>query len=168
VSLVALFFPAAAAALLDLTLGAAIVVLGGHPSFSVAVVAVWAALRPREEAMVIAPVAGLLLGLLGHEPLGASMVALAPVVLLGCLRDPASVQRRLAAALGTACAGGAAYVAVVALIEGMALHALPPASVTLGAMAGTALASTVLALVLYWPVGRFAWRPATWGDVRRV
>lgn len=166
-SLLLLLIPGAAAVLLDLTLSPALRILGAHPSFSVALVATWAVLRRREETMVLAPATGLLLGLLGNEPLGASVLALTPVVMLGWLRDPAETGGRFAATLGVAAVGAAAYVAVVALAAALTGRALPAPAAAAQAMAGAALLTVPPAAVLYWPLARAAWQPRVRGEFRR-
>ena len=157
----------AMAALLDLTVTPGIRALGGHPSVCVALVAVWAVLRRREEAMVLAPATGLMLGLLGNEPLGASIVGLAPAVLLASRRDPDVTEGRFVAALGIAAVSAAAYVAVVALAGAATGGGIPSPAETLRAMAGTAVLTAPIAALVYWPVARAAWQPRVRGQFRR-
>lgn len=162
-----LLLAALAAALTDLTVTPSFRAFGGHASLSVALVAVWAVLRRPDEAMLLAPAAGLLLGLLGNEPLGASVLALAPAVLLASLRNPASTEGRFTAAMAIAFAAAAAYVVVVTLTEAAVSRSAPAPRDTLRAMVGSAVLTASLAVLLYWPVARAAWQPRVRGRFRR-
>ena len=165
--LVFLFVTAAVAVLLDLTLGPGLRALGAHPSFTVALVTVWAVLRRRQEAMVLAPAAGLLLGLLGTQPLGVAVLALALVVLLASLRDANGSEGRFRATLVIAAAGSAAYAVLIVIATLLAGQRLPAADVITRAIGGAVLLTTPLAAVLYWPVARAAWQPRIRGQFRR-
>ena len=162
-----LLVTAAVAVLLDLTLGPGLRAFGAQPSLTVAVVTVWAVLRRRQEAMVLAPAAGLMLGLLGNQPLGAAVMALAFVVLLGTLRDPNVAEGRFRATLAIAAAGSAAYVVLIAIATLLTGRRLPAPDVITRAVAGTVLLTIPLAAVLYWPVARAAWQPRIRGQFRR-
>lgn len=166
-SILLLLLPALTAALLDLTLSPGLRAFGGHPSVSVALVAAWAVLRRREEAMLLAPLTGLLLGLLGNEPLGASLLALAPTVVVAQLHDVNKPEGRLTATLGTAFAGAALYVALVAATEAAVGRGVPAPAAMLRAMGATGLLTTAIALLLYWPLARSAWQPRVHGEFRR-
>ncbi len=166
-SLLALLIPALMAAILDLALASQLELFGGRPIISVAVVAVWTVLRRREEAMVLAPVTGLLLGLLGSEPLGASVLGLIPVVLIAGLRDPSAAEGRFVMTLIAAAAGAGLYVLVVALTNaGVARVALAPLATIRAALAAVVFTTPVAGL-LYFPMTRVAWRERMPGQFRR-
>ncbi len=166
-SLLALLIPALIAAVLDLTVGSQLDLFGGRPAFAVAVVAVWAVLRRRDEALVLAPLTGLLLGLLGNEPLGASVIGLAPVVLIAGLRDPSAVEGRFAMTLIAAAAGAALYTLVVAIANAAVVRVgLAPLATLRAALAG-AVFTTPVAGLLYFPMTRVAWRERMPGQFRR-
>ncbi|MBI2761739.1 MAG: hypothetical protein HYX51_09985 [Chloroflexi bacterium] len=166
-SLLLLLIPAAAAALLDLTLFANIRLLGAHPLLSVALVSVWAVLRRREEAMVLAPAAGLLLGLFGNEPLGASVLGLAPLVLMAAMRDPSTPDGRLSMCVWVAFAGAALYVALVTIVDSIVNRTAPGLAPTVRQMGAAAVLTAVLSAVLYLPLIRTAWQPRVPGHFRR-
>jgi rod shape-determining protein MreD len=167
VSLLVPALTALLAALLDLTAASRLSLFGGHPSVCVAVVAAWTVLRRRRAAMTLAPLAGIALGLLGNEPLGASVLGLAPVVLLGQLRDRDRPEGRLRATVGLALAGAAAYVLIVALVEAAVFRMVPPVVAVARAGAGAAVLTAALTAVLYWPLARSAWMPHVPGQFRR-
>jgi rod shape-determining protein MreD len=162
-----LLLPALAAVLLDLTLAPSLRLFEAQVSFCVAMVAVWGVLRRREETLLLAPLAGLLLGLLGNEPLGTSVLALIPVAALSTRRDPDQPEGRYSAAILAAFMGAAGYVLCVLLIEAAVGRFIPDPLVVLRVTAGGALLTTVLAAVLYWPLVGAAWQPRAPGQFRR-
>jgi rod shape-determining protein MreD len=167
VSLILLLIPAFLAALFDLTVASAFRLFGAQPSITVALLAAWAVLRRREEAMLMAPAAGLVLGLLGNEPLGASMLGLAPVVLLASMRNPEVTEGRIYIAVAVALGGAAAYVLIVAVITSIAGKFAPEPQALLRQMAGTALLTAPMTAMVYFPLARIAWQPHLRGDFRR-
>jgi hypothetical protein len=167
VSLLLLLLPAASAAMLDLSLFANIRLLGSHPLLSVALVSVWAVLRRREEAMVLAPATGLFLGLFGSEPLGASVLGLMPLVLLAAMRDPSVPEGRFSMCVWVALAGAALYVALVTVADSAVNRAAPALLPTLRQMGGAGVLTAVLAAVVYLPLIRTAWQPRVPGHFRR-
>lgn len=166
-SLLALLIPAVMAVLLDLTLAPDLRLFGAHPSFSVALIAVWAIVRRRDEVVVMAPAVGLLLGILGNEPLGASVLGLTPVVLLAWPRHPESSKGRFSALLVTAFLGAAAYVLIVMLITALAARELPGPGDTIRIMGVAALLTTVFACMLYWPLARTSTNTRARGEFHR-
>lgn len=155
-------------ALLDLTLLPSMRVFDAHPSAAVATVAVWSVLRRREEAMLLAPAAGLMLGLLGNEPLGASILGLAPTVLFATRRDPAAPDGRFTAVVRAACLGTVAYTLTLAVLLAV-LRDVPLAPLALARqMVVTAALTALLAGMLYWPVARVAWQAHLPGRFRRL
>lgn len=166
-SLVLLLLPAVLTALLDLTTAPTIRLFGAHPSLCVALLSVWAVLRRREEAMVLAPVMGLTLGLLGNEPLGVSVIGLAPVVLLAARRNPEIAEGRFVTALGIAALGAAVYTLVLAVAVSVQGKVAPSPSALLRGLAGTVVLTAAVAALVYLPLMRVAWQPHVRGDFRR-
>ncbi|MFQ6020075.1 MAG: rod shape-determining protein MreD, partial [Dehalococcoidia bacterium] len=62
-------------------------ILGVTPDLVLIFVACWAMLRGQREAMLVVPVAAVLRDLATSYPVGTSLLALAPIVLLTTLRD---------------------------------------------------------------------------------
>lgn len=59
---------------------------GLQPNLILVVLTAWITLRGISEALVLIPFTGVLLGLVGSAPLGAPILALAPLAILGDLR----------------------------------------------------------------------------------
>jgi hypothetical protein len=154
-------------ALLDLALFANVRVFDSHPSGAVAAVAVWCVLRRRDEAMLLAPAAGLFLGLLGNEPLGASVLGLAPTVLLAVRRAPPAADGRFLTTLEAAAAGSALYSLTLAVLVAL-LRQVPLAPVALARqMITSGLLTALVAAVLYWPMAHVAWQARLPGRFQR-
>jgi rod shape-determining protein MreD len=61
-------------------------VFGVVPNLVLALAVCWAVARGQQEAMVIVPIAGVFLGLLGSQSVGVVVLAMAPIVLLSELQ----------------------------------------------------------------------------------
>lgn len=154
-------------AILDISAGSTVRAFGGSPSVAVALLAVWGVVRPREEALLIAPAAGVTLGLLGQGPLGAPLLALLPVVLLGAIRAPEASGRRLTAVVLIAITGAVINAAVLTGVDLIAARQSPPPIAAVSALVGAALLTAPVALLIYCLVARFAWQPRAPGEFRR-
>lgn len=155
------------AVLLDVSLAPGATFLGGRPSLVLVLVGLWAALRPEAEVMVLVPVAGLLLGLIGNEPLGASVLALTPFVLLGLTQRPRTSERRFLFAVLLVLTGTLAYALIYTVVARLWGE---PAPITVEAMRAVTLAALLnglLAAVLYWPLARTAPTAPVRSDLRR-
>jgi rod shape-determining protein MreD len=155
------------AVLLDLAVAPGAQFFGVRPSFTLVVVALWSALRPREEAMLLAPVAGLLLGLLGTEPLGVSVLALAPLVLLGGLNTARGARRRALATVGLVAFGTLVYVPVYGVLSALFGGAAPVGWGTVRVLLFVAILNTLLAAVVYLPLARLSVDRTTHRQFRR-
>ena len=143
---------ALSAVLVDLAFAPGAALFGVRPQFTLVVIALWAALRPDLEVMLLAPVAGLLLGLLGNETLGASVLALAPAVVLGLAIRGRSTHRRLILTMGLVVVSTLAF-AVVFLLVQMLAGARPALGLEwFGVLSRLSLVNALLAAALYWPI----------------
>jgi rod shape-determining protein MreD len=91
-------------------------VFGAHPNLMLIVLASWAIVRGREEAMMLIPVAGLTLGLLDSHPLGLHLLALVPLALLLLAHDLRLIQADLVVALAIVLLATLAYEAVFLVV----------------------------------------------------
>lgn len=145
--------PAAFAAVLcDFALAPGAEFLGVRPSITLVLVVLWSALRPLNEAMLLAPVAGLLLGLLGTEPLGVSVLAFAPVVLLGGFNAARGRERRALFAAGLVVAGTLVYTLLYLILTRLAGGSVTVSTGTLRPLLAILAVNCLVAAVLYWPI----------------
>ena len=154
-----LLIPACTTVLLDLALFADVRLLGGQPSATVALIACWSVLRPQDESLILAPVAGLLFGLVGNEPLGTSILALAPVIILSTAWSSTDNRSRLPVAIAVAAAGSAVYVLLSVVVGGTVQRSFPRPIDVLGCMVGTSLLTAPLTALVYFMTIPFAAAP---------
>ncbi len=84
-------------------------VLGVTPDLVLIFAACWAILREQSEAMVVVPVAGLLRDLTTSDPLGTSVLAMAPIVLLAAAVQMRSVDTQFLPTVIVVAAGSLLY-----------------------------------------------------------
>ena len=127
-------------------------VLGATPNLVLILAACWACLRGQGEAMVVVPLAGLLLDLTSSDPLGTSMLALAPIVPLAAAREFRLMESDFVPALGVVAGATVAYHSVrmgvlaatgqeVAWLDALAVVVLP-----------AAIVNSLFAIIVYLPV----------------
>ncbi len=158
---------AVAAVLVDVAFAPGATLFGARPELTLVLIALWAALRPQSEVMLLAPTAGLALGLLGNEPLGASVLAFAPIVLAGGSRGDTSTERRFVFSIGLVAAGTPVYVLALAVLSRILGDPSPFGLGALPTLATLMLLNAVLAAVLYWPLARLTGDPAARTELRR-
>ncbi len=158
---------AVAAVLVDVAFAPGATLFGVRPELTLVLIALWAALRPQPEVMLLAPAAGLTLGLLGNEPLGASVLAFAPIVLAGGSRNGASTERRFVFSIGLVAASTLVYAPALAAASWLLGDPVPLGSGALRTVATVMLLNAALAAVLYWPLARLSGDPAARNELRR-
>ncbi len=84
-------------------------VLGVTPDLVLIFAACWAMLRGQGEAFLVVPLAGFLRDLTTSDPLGTSVLALAPIVLLASLRELRTVDTEFVPTLAVVAAGSLCY-----------------------------------------------------------
>jgi rod shape-determining protein MreD len=84
-------------------------ILGAQPNLVIALLVAWMAIRPRREALLLIPAAGLFLGLVDSKPLGLAMLALAPLVLLTEIRELKPVESEFLPAIAVMIMATLAY-----------------------------------------------------------
>jgi rod shape-determining protein MreD len=166
-STVLLLALAFASVLVDVAAAPGAELFGVRAQFTLVLVALWSVLRPPAEVMLLAPAAGLLLGLLGNEPLGVSVLALAPVVLLGLSTNSRSTERRVFSSIVLVVAGTLAYALVHAVLGGIAGGPFPLELGSVRVLLTLCLVNTLLAAVLYWPLARLPGDVSARDEIRR-
>lgn len=115
-------------------------VLGVAPDPVLIFVACWAMVRGQREAMVLVPLAGLLRDLSTSDPVGTSVLALAPIVPLAAVRELRLVESEFVPALAAVAAASLAY----SLISMAVLAATGQSAPLLPALTGVALPSMLV------------------------
>ncbi len=87
-------------------------VLGVAPDLVLIFAVCWAMIRGQGEAMVVVPMAGLLRDLTTSDPVGTSMLALSPIVLLAVIRELRPVESDFLPTLAVVAIASLAYAVV--------------------------------------------------------
>jgi rod shape-determining protein MreD len=93
-------------------------VLGVTPDLLLIFAACFAVLRTQEESLVVVPLAGLLHDLMTSDPLGMSMLAFSPLVLLSAAASMRAMESRFLSAVFVATAGSVLYVLISMVVLG--------------------------------------------------
>ena len=126
--------------------------MGARPDLVVVFLACWAMIRSQEELLVLLSVAGASLGLIGAEPFGVALIALAPIGLLTGLKDTRIMEGEFLPALLVVFAASLAYntlFLVTLQLTGQEAHWLR--SIFWIFLPG-ALLNVLVASLLYWPI----------------
>ena len=124
-------------------------IFGVQPNLVLALLVAWLIVRPRREALLLVPAAGLMLGLLDGEPLGVAMLALAPLILMAEVRDLRLVESDLLPAVVLAALGTLVYEAVVLLTLAVNGERLDWLASVLDVLVPAAIANALLLLPVY-------------------
>jgi rod shape-determining protein MreD len=153
---------------LQMAASPAVSLLGVHADLVVVWLGCWAAIRGKEELMVLIPVAGIGLGLLGREPLGASLLALMPLAGLAALTELRIVRTGFTTALFVVFFGALCFTvvhAVAGLAGGEGTRSIV-SSVRIAPRA--AVLDSLTCLIWYWPM-RLVFKRRTYaGQFRRA
>lgn len=127
-------------------------ILGVTPDLVLIFVACWAMLRGQAESMVVIPLAGFLRDLMTSDPLGASVLALAPIVLLASLREVKIVETDFVPTLVVVVLGSLAY-GIIALTVLLATgQTVPWSDALLRAILPAAVVNALFTPIIYLPV----------------
>jgi rod shape-determining protein MreD len=99
-------------AVLDVSAMPYLKVLGVTPDFVLIFAACYAVLRPQDEAMIAVPIAGLMHDLTNGDPIGASILGFAPLVILAGVVRIRAVETQFIAALAVVATGTLAWGAI--------------------------------------------------------
>ncbi len=134
-------------------------VLGVAPDLVLIFVACWAMIRGQREAMVIVPVAGLLRDLTTSDPVGTSVLALSPIVLLAVVRDLRPLESDFLPALAVVAAASLAYAVVSMTVLTAVGNGVPWGTALLRVALPSMLVNPLFAAIVYPPMRWLSPRP---------
>jgi len=138
-------------------------VLGVTPDPVLIFVACWAMLRGQREAMVVVPMAGLLRDLTSSDPVGTSVVALSPIVVLAVLRDLRPVESEFLPALVVVAVASLAYAVVSMIVLTAVGDDVPWGTGLLRVALPSMLVNALFAAIVYVPMRWLSPRPRVEG-----
>ena len=124
-------------------------IFGAHPNLVLVLLVTWVSVRGQQEALLLIPAAGFLLGLLDSQPLGLAMLALTPLILMGDVRDLRVVESDLLLAVVLTALATLAYEGtglVTLAVTGERLNWL---ATVLGVLVPATIANVLLLLPVY-------------------
>ncbi len=127
-----------------------------QPNLVIVLLVAWMATRGRQEALVLIPIAGFTLGLFDSQPLGLTMLALAPLVLMSEIRELRLVNSDIFPAIALTMVATVVYectIMVTLVLTGESVTWL--ASVT-SVLVPAAIANALLLIPVYWLIRIFS------------
>lgn len=147
---------AAAAAFFLAVLGASampsVKVLGVTPDLILIFAVSWTIVRGQREAAVVVPLAGLMKDLTTSDPVGTSVLALAPIVLLVAVRELRVVDSELVLTLIAVVAGSLIYALLSMTVLTATGQGIPWVDGLLWVVLPTAIVNALFTPIVYLPV----------------
>ena len=134
-------------------------VLGVAPDLVLIFAACWAMVRGQGEAMVVVPMAGLLRDLTTSDPVGTSMLALSPIVLLAVIRDLRPVESDFLPTLAVVATASLAYSVVSMTVLTAVGDDVPWGTVMLRVALPSMLVNPLFTVLIYPPMRWLTPRP---------
>ncbi len=127
-------------------------VLGVTPDLILIFAVCWTMVRGQREAAVVVPLAGLMKDLTTSDPVGTSVLALAPIVLLVVIRELRAVESDLVLTLIAVVAGSLIYALLSMTVLTATGQGVPWVDGLLWVMLPTAIGNALFTPIVYLPV----------------
>ncbi len=147
-------------ALLDVSAMPYLKVLGVTPDFVLIFAASWAVVRGQNESLVIVPLAGFLRDLPTSDPLGTSVLAFIPVVLLASAVRLRALDSQFLPTVAVVLGGSVAYGVMAALVLSATGQSIDWLHAILRVIAPLALVNALFAPIVYLPLHWLAPAPS--------
>jgi rod shape-determining protein MreD len=121
--------------------------------------ACWAMVRGQQEAMVVVPIAGFLRDLTTSDPVGTSVLALSPIVVLAVLRDLRPVESDFLPTLVVVAAASLTYAVISMTVLTAVGDDVPWATGLLRVAFPSMLVNALFTVVVYVPMRSLSPRP---------
>jgi rod shape-determining protein MreD len=136
-------------------------VLGVAPDLVLIFAACWAMIRGQGEAMVVVPIAGLVRDLTTSDPVGTSMLALSPIVLLAVIRDLRPFESDFLPTLAVVATASLAYSVVSMTVLTVVGDGVPWGTAMLRVALPSMLVNPLFTVLIYPPMRWLTPRPKT-------
>jgi rod shape-determining protein MreD len=143
-------------AVLNVSVMPYIKVLGVTPDLVLIFAACWAVLRSGDEAFVVVPLAGLMRDLTTSDPLGTSILALAPLVPLARGLQFRAIETRFVSAAAVAAAGSVCFAVISAVVLAATGQAMAWEDVVFRVAVPSGVVNALFTPILYMPVSWFS------------
>ena len=143
-------------AVLDVSAMPYMKVLGVTPDLVLILAACWAVLRPQDEAMIAVPIAGLMHDLTNGDPLGASILGFAPLLVLATAAHIRAVDTQFIPALIVVAAGTLTWGAIRMSVLAVTGQEVQWFDATLRVVIPLAIVNTLFMPLIYMPLSWFS------------
>lgn len=127
-------------------------VLGVSPDLVLIFAVCWAMVRGQGEAMVVVPIAGVLRDLTTSDPVGTSVLALSPIVLLAAAREVRPVESEFLPVVAVVAAASLAYAVVSMTVLTAVGDEVAWGTALLWVAAPSMLVNALFAVIIYVPM----------------
>jgi len=127
-------------------------IFGVSPNLVLVLLVCWTVVRGRQEAMVVIPIGGLCLSLLGSQPVGVALLAAVPVLLLSEIGTLNLTPSKLLLALAVAFLSSLIYEAVLLVALRLEGDSVGWLAALVRVVIPTSIVNVVFTLPLYWLV----------------
>ena len=135
-------------------------VLGVAPDLVLIFAVCWAMIRGQGEAMVVVPIAGLVRDLTTSDPIGTSVLALSPIVLLAVVRELRPVESEFLPALAVVAAASLAYAVISMTVLTAVGDDVPWGTALLRVALPSMLVNPLFTVIVYLPMRWLSPRPS--------
>ena len=146
------FVAAGFLALLQVSLMPYVEILGVTPDLVLIFAASWAVIRGQDEAVVVVPVAGFLRDLVTSDPLGTSVLALSPIVLLAAAVRLRSVDTQFIPTVAVVASGSLTYGIISMTVLALTGQTIDWTDAALRVLLPSCLVNAVFTPLVYMPV----------------
>jgi rod shape-determining protein MreD len=149
-------------ALLDVSAMPYLHPLGVSPDLVLVFAVCWAVVRGHEEAMVVVPLCGFVQDLTTSDPVGTSVLGLAPIVPLAIAVRMRSIESDFLPAIVTVMGASAAYGVISMLVLGVTGQEIAVFDAILRVVMPAVVVNAVFTPLIYLPTHWLSPRPAAW------
>jgi rod shape-determining protein MreD len=134
-------------------------VLGVTPDLVLIFAACWAVVRGQDEALIVVPVAAFLRDFATSDPIGTSVLAMAPIVVLAAVLKLRALDTNFLPALACVVTGTLAYGIISTIVLGVTGHSVDWLYAAVRVIVPAVIVNTLFAPILYLPVNWLSPRP---------
>lgn len=127
-------------------------ILGVTPDLVLIFAACWAVVRGQNEAMIAVPMAGFMKDLTASDPLGTSVLAMAPLVLLAAAVQVRAVDTEFVPSVAVVAAGSVVYGIISMTVLAASGQDIPWTDALLRVVIPAAIVNALFTAVVYLPV----------------
>lgn len=139
-------------AMLDVSVMPHVEVLGVTPNLVLIFAACWTVIRGQDEGMIVVPIAGVVADLTTSDPLGTSVLALAPIVVLAGVVRLQALESDFVPAITTVAAGTVTYCIISSVVLTLSGQPVDWVHFAIYTIVPSAIVNSLFCPIVYLPV----------------